>query len=163
HCPHGVTHPGDYRNVPCPRATLLSFLQREPTRDQKGGGHVDLRRDGLRPSRDAGLIPMNAAPQVGADDGTRAVSASKPTIVIVPGSTPLGQYARDLWHHRDLIRVLALRELTLRYRQTLLGAIWVVLQPLLAAGLLSFVFGRVANLPTDGVPSFLFTYAGMLG
>lgn len=92
----------------------------------------------------------------------RDLPAERPTIVIVPGSTPLLQYARDLWHHRDLLRVLAFRELTIRYRQTALGAVWVVLQPLLAAGLLSFVFGRVARLPTDGVPSFLFTYTGML-
>jgi len=90
------------------------------------------------------------------------LTALRPTVVIVPGRIPLRQYARDLWHHRDLWWVLALRDLTLRYRQTALGAVWVVLQPLLSAGILSFVFGRVADLPTDGVPSFVFTYAGML-
>lgn len=95
-------------------------------------------------------------------DGARALMARKPTLIIVPGSTPLRQYARDLWHHRDLIRVLAYRDLTLRYRQTALGVVWIVLQPFLAAGLLSFVFGQVADLPTDGVPSFLFAYSGLL-
>jgi len=87
---------------------------------------------------------------------------SRPTVVILPGSIPLRQYARDLWHHRDLFGVLALRDLTLRYRQTAMGAVWVVLQPFLSAGILSFVFGRIAGLATDGVPSFLFTYVGML-
>jgi homopolymeric O-antigen transport system permease protein len=101
------------------------------------------------------------------DEGTDGGSASAPqrpkaTVVIVPGSTPLRQYGRDLLQHRDLIRVLAVRDITLRYRQTALGAIWVVLQPLLAAGLLSFVFGQIADLPTDGIPAFLFTYAGLL-
>lgn len=85
-----------------------------------------------------------------------------PHLVIVPGSTPLLQYARDLLHHRDLVWVLALRDLKLRYRQTALGVTWVVLQPLLAAGILSFVFGNVADLPTEGIPTFVFTYAGML-
>ena len=89
-------------------------------------------------------------------------TAEKPFLVILPGSTPLDQYGRDLWHHRDLIRVLAQRDLTLRYRQTALGAVWVVLQPILSAGLLAFVFGRIAELPTDGIPTFLFTYSGML-
>ena len=51
----------------------------------------------------------------------------------------------------------------LRYRQTAIGALWVVLQPLLAAGIFTFVFGKVANLPApDGVPYFVFSYAGLL-
>jgi lipopolysaccharide transport system permease protein len=91
-----------------------------------------------------------------------AVDERAPLLVIQPGSAPLAQYARDLWHHRDLIRVMAVRDITLRYRQTALGAIWVVLQPLLSAGILSFVFGRLARLPTDGNPVFLFTFGGML-
>lgn len=97
-----------------------------------------------------------------AADAPATSAGARPTIVIVPGSTPLGQYGRDLWHHRDLIRVLAQRDITLRYRQTAMGAIWVVLQPILSAGLLSFVFGKIADLPTDGIPTFLFTYSGML-
>ena len=58
--------------------------------------------------------------------------------------------------------MLALRDVKLRYRQTALGVAWVILQPLLAAGVLGFVFGRVAKLPTDGVPAFIFAFAGML-
>jgi lipopolysaccharide transport system permease protein len=85
----------------------------------------------------------------------------KPWLVIVPGSTPLRQYARDVIHHRDLIRVLAGREIKLRYRQTVLGVSWVLLGPLLSAGILGFVFGKVANLSTDGVPFFVFSYAGL--
>lgn len=85
-----------------------------------------------------------------------------PVLVIEPGSAPWRQYARDLLHHRDLIRVLGFREIKLRYRQTALGVAWVVLQPLLSAGILGFVFNRVARLPTDGVPAFAFTFAGFL-
>jgi lipopolysaccharide transport system permease protein len=83
-------------------------------------------------------------------------------LVIEPGATSIAQYSRDLFHHRYLIRILALRELKLRYRQTLLGPIWIILQPVLSAGILSFVFGSVADLPTEGVPTFLFAYTGML-
>ncbi|MEY2591837.1 MAG: lipopolysaccharide transport system permease protein [Acidimicrobiaceae bacterium] len=70
---------------------------------------------------------------------------------------------RELWHSRDLLRVMAIRDIKLRYRQTALGAVWVVLQPLLAAGIFSFVFGRVAKLPSGGIPYFAFAYAGLLG
>jgi lipopolysaccharide transport system permease protein len=69
---------------------------------------------------------------------------------------------RELWHFRNLMFTLAGRDLKLRYKQTALGVIWVVLQPLMAAGIFSFVFGTVAKLPTDGVPTFVFTFAGLL-
>ena len=70
---------------------------------------------------------------------------------------------RELWQYRDLLFTLAQRDIKLRYRQTALGAAWVVLQPLIGAGLFSFVFGSVAKLPSGGVPYFLFSYAGLLG
>lgn len=62
----------------------------------------------------------------------------------------------------DLLALLARRDLTLRYRQTALGAAWVVLQPLLFSGLFSFVFGSVARLPSNGIPYFLFAFTGMV-
>lgn len=126
-------------------------------------------RVGAVPEGCAGHDPQPTTPGRKLAISRRPVAAAKaaqsdqrPTVVIVPGSVPLRQYGRDLWHHRDLLGVLALRDLTLRYRQTAMGAVWVVLQPLLSAGILSFVFGSVAGLATDGVPSFLFTYASML-
>jgi len=70
---------------------------------------------------------------------------------------------RELWRFRDLVRALALRDVKLRYRQTALGAIWVILQPLVAAGIFAFVFGRVAKLPSQGVPYVVFAYVGLLG
>lgn len=69
---------------------------------------------------------------------------------------------REAFAYRDLLYALAQRDIKLRYRQTALGVIWVVLQPLLGAGLLSFVFGKVARLPGEGVPYFVFTYFGFL-
>lgn len=67
----------------------------------------------------------------------------------------------ELWHFRDLMLTLAGRDIKVRYKQTLLGVIWVVLQPLMGAGVFSFVFGKVAKLPSDGLPYFLFSYAGL--
>jgi lipopolysaccharide transport system permease protein len=67
-----------------------------------------------------------------------------------------------VWEFRDLLARFAIRDLKLRYRQTALGVIWVVLQPLLAAGIFSFVFGQIADLPSEGVPYFVFAYVGMM-
>jgi lipopolysaccharide transport system permease protein len=70
---------------------------------------------------------------------------------------------RELWQFRDLVASLAIRDLKLRYKQTALGVIWVVLQPLMAAGVFSFVFGTVAKLPSGGIPYLVFSFAGLLG
>ena len=86
-----------------------------------------------------------------------------PLLVIEPGSGWTAINLRELWQFRDLLFTLAGRDLRLRYKQTALGVVWVVLQPLLAAGIFSFVFGRVARLPSDGLSYFVFSYAGLLG
>jgi lipopolysaccharide transport system permease protein len=90
------------------------------------------------------------------------MSSESPHIVIKPPSRWAPLNLREVWEFRDLLRRLTIRDLKLRYRQTALGVVWVVLQPLLAAGILSFVFGTVANLPSDGVPYFVFAYVGMV-
>jgi lipopolysaccharide transport system permease protein len=70
----------------------------------------------------------------------------------------------ELWQFRGLLGALALRDIKLRYRQTALGIGWVLLQPLLASGILAFVFGTVANLTRPGTTSvFVFVLAGFIG
>lgn len=83
-------------------------------------------------------------------------------VVITPPSTWSPLNLRDVWEYRDLLGRFAIRDLKLRYRQTALGVTWVVLQPLLAAGILAFVFGQVAGLSSEDVPYFVFVYAGMM-
>jgi lipopolysaccharide transport system permease protein len=61
----------------------------------------------------------------------------------------------------DLLWILSLRDIKLRYAQTVLGVLWVILQPLVAAVIFTFVFGVVARLPSGGVPYIVFSYAGL--
>ena len=68
---------------------------------------------------------------------------------------------KEIWAFRDLCIALTVRDLKVRYKQTILGAAWVILQPLLGAGIFTFVFGVMAKLPTNGVPPFLVSFAGM--
>jgi lipopolysaccharide transport system permease protein len=87
----------------------------------------------------------------------------EPMVKIRP---PHGWAALDLssvWRFRDLLLALASRDVKLRYKQTALGAVWVVLQPLMGAGVFSFVFGKVAHLDSDHRNYFLFSFAGLLG
>ncbi len=87
----------------------------------------------------------------------------KPHLSIRPSTGWQALDLREVWQFRDLLLSLAARDVKLRYRQTALGALWVLLQPLLGAGILSFVFNRIASLPTGTVPPILFSYVGMLG
>lgn len=92
----------------------------------------------------------------------RDTANRKPTTTIRPSSGWAALNLRQVWQFRDLMMTLAARDVKLRYRQTALGAIWVVIQPLLAAGVLSFVFNRIAGLSTNGVPPILFAFIGSL-
>lgn len=78
---------------------------------------------------------------------------------------PSGRFERidfkELSLYRDLFVTLGLRDVTLRYRQTALGVIWVVFQPLLAAVIFSTVFGRIAHMPSDGMNYFVYAFAGL--
>jgi len=88
--------------------------------------------------------------------------AALATVLLRPSRGWLSINVREIWAFRDLLLVLAGRDIKLRYRQTALGVIWVVLQPLVAAGIFSLVFGAIAKLPSGHVPYFLFAYVGMM-
>ena len=68
----------------------------------------------------------------------------------------------ELWAYRELVGFLIWRDIKVRYKQTALGIAWAVLQPLVTMVLFSVIFGRVAKLPSDGVPYPLFTFAALL-
>src|ERR1700704_976877 len=83
-------------------------------------------------------------------------------IVIEPGRQERN-YWRDLWRYRELFYVLAWRDLTVRYKQTVIGIIWAVIRPLLTMVVFTVIFGRIAKLPSDGsAPYPLMVFAGML-
>jgi lipopolysaccharide transport system permease protein len=67
----------------------------------------------------------------------------------------------ELWAYRSLGAQLALRDLKLRYKQTAIGVAWAVLQPLAGVALFSIFFGRLADLPSEGIPYPVFVYAGL--
>lgn len=83
-------------------------------------------------------------------------------IVITPPARFSLPAPRELWEAREVLYRFGLRDVVLRYRQTAVGVAWVLLQPLAAAGIFSIVFGQVANLPSAGIPYFIFSYVGML-
>ncbi|UYN88692.1 MAG: ABC transporter permease [Anaerolineales bacterium] len=83
-------------------------------------------------------------------------------VLIRPQRGMVGLDFRELWNFRELIVFLTWRDILVRYKQTLLGGAWAILQPLLQMLLLNLLFGEVAGLPTSGVPRPLFTFAALL-
>jgi lipopolysaccharide transport system permease protein len=68
----------------------------------------------------------------------------------------------DIWEYRDLLRLLAWRDIKVRYKQTALGAAWAVLQPFLTMAVFSLFFGRLAKVPSDGLPYPIFAFAALV-
>ncbi|MDH3380787.1 MAG: ABC transporter permease, partial [Gammaproteobacteria bacterium] len=69
---------------------------------------------------------------------------------------------REIWAHRELLWVLTRRDLKVRYKQTVLGVAWAVIQPVFAMLIFSVIFGRFAKIPSDDLPYPLFVYAALL-
>lgn len=72
------------------------------------------------------------------------------------------RYWSDLWHFRELFTTLAMRDLTVRYKQTVIGVSWSVVRPLLTMLIFSLVFGKIASLPSSGVPYPIMVFAALL-
>lgn len=89
-------------------------------------------------------------------------SARDDLVVIQPAGRFGSLRAAELWQHRELLQFLIWRDVKIRYKQTLLGAAWAILQPLAAAAVFTLFFGRVAGISSDGVPYAAFSFAGMV-
>src|SRR5262250_1230765 len=85
-----------------------------------------------------------------------------PLVSIRPSGKWSALNLRDLWSYRELLYFLTWRDVKVRYKQTLLGAIWAVIQPLFAMLIFTLFFGKLAGIPSDGVPYPIFAYAGLL-
>ncbi|KAA3646649.1 MAG: ABC transporter permease [Chloroflexi bacterium] len=93
---------------------------------------------------------------------TKADTQASETLVIQPTRGLGSLNLRDLWRYRELAYFLTWRDIKVRYKQTLLGAAWAIIQPLLQMIVFNFLFGNLAEIPTDGIPRPVFTYSALL-
>jgi lipopolysaccharide transport system permease protein len=85
-----------------------------------------------------------------------------PNEIVIEAGRGARRYWSDLWLYRELLYFLAWRDVVVRYKQTAIGVAWVLLQPLVLMVILTFVFGRLAKLPSEGVPYSLMVLCGLL-
>jgi lipopolysaccharide transport system permease protein len=72
------------------------------------------------------------------------------------------EWLSELWHYRELLYFLAKRDVTIRYKQAALGAAWAILQPVLGMIVFTLFFGRLAKIPSDGIPYPIFVYTALV-
>lgn len=84
------------------------------------------------------------------------------TVISAERHERVRQFLKDLWDYRELFWTFVERDVKVRYKQTALGVIWVILQPLFMMGAFSIIFGKIARMPTDGLPYALFYLAALV-
>ncbi|MBC7973127.1 MAG: ABC transporter permease, partial [Verrucomicrobia bacterium] len=83
-------------------------------------------------------------------------------IMIRPGRQPLAEAIQEFWDYRDLLWMLTVRHISVRYKQTFIGIAWVLLQPLAAMAIFTIIFGYFAKLATNGLPYPIFAYSALI-
>ena len=100
------------------------------------------------------------APGYQSHPGQRAIPAASE--LSFSGRTRPLEVLREVWSHRELLYFLTWRDVKVRYKQTALGVLWAVIQPLLTMAIFTVLFGRIAKIATDGVPRPIFYFSGLL-
>ncbi len=109
------------------------------------------------------LKPRTLPPDIGADVGEqRSREREEPTVIIEPSGPWPRIDLRELWAYRNLFLFLVWRDIKVRYAQTVLGAGWAILQPVLAMVVFTVIFGNFAKIPSDGVPYPVFSLAALV-
>jgi lipopolysaccharide transport system permease protein len=93
---------------------------------------------------------------------TSADAPAPPVLVIQPGRGWVALKLKEVWAYRELLYFLVWRDVKIRYKQTVLGAAWAILQPLLTMIVFTIFFGKLANVGSDGLPYPVFSLAGLL-
>lgn len=86
---------------------------------------------------------------------------SPPELIIEAGRTERQSW-QDLWRYRELFYFLAWRDILVRYKQTVIGMAWALIRPFMTMIVFSVVFGKIAKLPSEGVPYPILVFAAML-
>jgi lipopolysaccharide transport system permease protein len=90
------------------------------------------------------------------------VPSDVPVIVVKPSRGWVSLKLNELWHYRELLYFLTWRDIKVRYKQTVLGAAWAIIQPFFTMVVFSLFFGRLAKIPSDGIPYPIFAYAALV-
>jgi len=106
------------------------------------------------------MVSLTAGP--GSDAYSPVLAAPVPRIRIEPPRGWLELRLHEVWQYRELLYFFVWRDIKVRYKQTVIGVLWVVLQPLMTMGVFTIFFGRLARLPSEGLPYPVFYFAALV-
>jgi lipopolysaccharide transport system permease protein len=101
-----------------------------------------------------GVVAARGADDLGEDEGPEMVIRPRPGWIAIDW--------QEIWSHRELLAFLVWRDIAVRYKQTVLGPAWAILQPLIMMAIFTVVFGRFAQIPSEGFPYPVFVFAGLI-
>src|SRR5690349_8605653 len=104
---------------------------------------------------------MSVAEQAQTGDA-RAAGGPPPVVRIAPSQGWISIKLGELWDYRELLYFLMWRDVKVRYKQTMLGATWAVAQPIFTMIVFSLFFGKLAKMPSDGIPYPVFTFCALV-
>jgi lipopolysaccharide transport system permease protein len=106
-------------------------------------------------------MPLSTQPAPQSKRASSENGSAVPTVVIRPSGSGLSAYVREIWGYRELLYYLTWRDMKIRYKQTVIGVAWAILQPALMAVIFTFFFGKLMQVPSQGVPYPIFVFAAL--
>src|SRR5688572_3176837 len=116
---------------------------------------------GIESQLDTSMSGRDATPNADAPHAAAEAPQAHHVVIRPRGQWEAPDFA-ELWANRELLAFLTWRDIKVRYQQTVLGAAWAIIQPLATMLIFTLFFGRLAKLPSDGIPYPIFAYAGLL-
>jgi len=108
------------------------------------------------------VATVDSAPTIGAPVPVSALPAQEPFYRITPLQGFLDLNLREIWNYKGLVYFLVWRDIKVRYKQTAIGAAWAILQPFMTMVIFSLFFGKLAHIPSEGLPYPIFYYTALL-
>jgi len=108
------------------------------------------------------MISNEQSTQMGRTASVPLAADEIPEFIIKPSEGWVSLKLGELWEYRELLYFLTWRDIKVRYKQTILGAAWAIIQPFLTMIVFSLFFGRLAKIPSDGIPYPIFSYAALV-
>lgn len=108
------------------------------------------------------LEKVTLSSSIPSDGVSGGAAAQPPTTTITPPAGWASLNLRELWEYRELLYFLVWRDIKVRYKQTALGAAWAIIQPFFSMVVFSLFFGKLAKMPSDGIPYPIFAYTALV-
>src|SRR5687768_16271516 len=108
------------------------------------------------------MQPQDNSLQVSCERDSLSLAEGQPTVIIQPRRSLFDLDLQAVWYYRELLYFITWRDVKVPYKQTVIGAAWALIQPLMTMIIFTVIFGKFAKIPSDGFPYPVFAYTALL-